>query len=111
MKPKPTSTEWLIMMQYDHQCNMDPTMPLKYPCTRYNIHLATLLIINLYTVMMSQSGDITHLNIFGLVVHKKNQGSVQKRNPKRNMMIKLSQQSSRISGIKGSLAPGRNQIK
>jgi hypothetical protein len=38
---------------------MDPTKPLKYPCTRYNIHLATLVIINLYTVMMSQSGDIT----------------------------------------------------
>jgi hypothetical protein len=34
-------------------------MPLKYPCTRYNIHLATLVIINLCTVMMSQSGVIT----------------------------------------------------
>jgi hypothetical protein len=34
-------------------------MPLNNPCTRYNIHLATLVIINLCTVMMSQSGDIT----------------------------------------------------
>jgi hypothetical protein len=51
------------------------------------------------------------LKKFGLFVQKKNKGSVQKRNPKRNTMIKPSQQSSRISGIKGSLAPGRNQIK
>ena len=29
---------------------------------------------------------------FGHVVHKKNQGLAQKRNPKRNMMIKPSQQ-------------------
>jgi hypothetical protein len=36
---------------------------------------------------------------------------VKKRNPKRNMMINPSQQGSRISGIKRSLAPGRNQIK
>jgi hypothetical protein len=49
------------MMEYDHQYKLDPTMPLKYPCTRYNIHLATLVIINLYTVMMSQSGDITRI--------------------------------------------------
>jgi hypothetical protein len=47
------------MMEYDDQCNMDPTMPPKYPCTHYNIHLATLVNINLYTVIMSQSGDIT----------------------------------------------------
>jgi hypothetical protein len=47
------------MMEYDHQCNMDPTIPLKYPCTHYNIHLATLVIINLCPVLMSQSGDIT----------------------------------------------------
>jgi hypothetical protein len=59
MKPKPTYAEWLIMMEYDHQCKLDPTMPLKYPCTRYNIHLATLVIINICTMMMSQSGDIT----------------------------------------------------
>jgi hypothetical protein len=52
--------------------------------------------------------SILHLNNFGLAMHKKNQGSVQKRKPKRNTMIKPSQQSSRISGIKGSLAPGRN---
>jgi hypothetical protein len=44
-------------------------------------------------------------------VHKKNEGSMQKRNPKRNTMINLSQQGSRISEIKGSLALGRNQIK
>jgi hypothetical protein len=44
-------------------------------------------------------------------VHKKNQGLVQKRNPKINTMIKPSQQGSRISGIKGSLAQGRSQIK
>jgi hypothetical protein len=47
------------MMEYDHQCKMDPTMPLKYPCTRSSTHLATLVIINLCPVMMSQSGDIT----------------------------------------------------
>jgi hypothetical protein len=47
------------MMEYDDQCKLDPTMPLKYPCTHYNIHLATLVIIKLCTVMMSQSGDIT----------------------------------------------------
>jgi putative lipoic acid-binding regulatory protein len=41
---------------------------------------------------------------------QKNQGLTQKRNPKRNTMIKLSQQSSRISGIR-SLGQGRNQIK
>jgi hypothetical protein len=34
-----------------------------------------------------------------------------KEKPKRNTMIKLSQQSSRISGIRRSLAQGRNQIK
>jgi hypothetical protein len=51
------------------------------------------------------------LKNFGLGVHKKNQGLVQKKTPKRNTMIKLSQQGSRISGIKRSLAPGRNQIK
>jgi hypothetical protein len=45
------------MMEYDHQCKMDPTMPLKYPCTRSSIHLATLVIINLCPMMMSQSGD------------------------------------------------------
>jgi hypothetical protein len=47
------------MMEYDHKCKMDPKMPLKYPCTRSSIHLATLVIINLCPVMMSQSGDIT----------------------------------------------------
>jgi hypothetical protein len=44
-------------------------------------------------------------------VLKKNLGSVQKRNPKRSMMIKPSQQDSRISGTKGSLAQGGSQIK
>jgi hypothetical protein len=58
MKPKPTYAEWLIMMEYDHQCKLDPTMPLKYPCTHSSMHLATLVIINLCPVMMSQSGDI-----------------------------------------------------
>jgi hypothetical protein len=51
------------MMEYDDKCQLDPTMPLKYPCTRYNIHLATLVIISLCPVMMSQSGDITNLGI------------------------------------------------
>jgi hypothetical protein len=44
-------------------------------------------------------------------MHKNNQGSVQKRNPKISTMIKPSQQGSRISGIKGSLAQEGNQIK
>jgi hypothetical protein len=44
-------------------------------------------------------------------VHKKNQGLLQKKNPKRNTMIKHSQQDSRISGTRGSLAQGRSQIK
>jgi hypothetical protein len=60
---------------------------------------------------LTQERSIPHLNNFGLVVHKKNQGLTQKRNPKRNTMIKLLQQSSRISGIRRSLAQGRNQIK
>jgi hypothetical protein len=48
---------------------------------------------------------------FGLVVQKKNQGLVQKRNLKINTMIKPSQQDSIISGTKGSLFQGRIQIK
>jgi hypothetical protein len=40
------------------------------------------------------------LKNFRLVVHKKNRGLVQKRNRKRNTMIKPSQQGSRILGIK-----------
>jgi hypothetical protein len=59
MKPNQTYAEWLIMMEYDHQCQLDPTIPLKYPCSRYSIHLATLVIINLCPVIVSQSGDIT----------------------------------------------------
>jgi hypothetical protein len=51
------------------------------------------------------------LNNFGLVVNKKNQGLAQKRNLKINMMIKPSQQDSRISGTKGSFSQGRSQIK
>jgi hypothetical protein len=62
MKPKPAYAEWLIMMEYDDKCQLDPTMPLKYPCIRYNIHLATLVIISLCPMMMSQSGDITQAN-------------------------------------------------
>jgi hypothetical protein len=42
---------------------------------------------------------------------KKNPGSVKKRNPKRSMMIKPSQQDSIISRTKGSLAQGGSQIK
>jgi hypothetical protein len=63
MKPKPTCAKWLIMMEYDEQCKLDPTMPLNNPCTRYNLHLATLVIITLCSVMMSQSGDITTMNL------------------------------------------------
>ena len=48
---------------------------------------------------------------FGLLVLKKNQGSVKKRNPKISTMIKPSQQDSRISGTKGSLVQGESQIK
>jgi hypothetical protein len=52
------------------------------------------------------------LKNFGLAVLKNNQGSVQKRrNPKRSTMIKPSQQDSRTSGTKGSLAQGGSQIK
>ena len=42
---------------------------------------------------------------------QEDQGLMQKRNPKRSTMIKLSQKGSRISGTKTSLAPGRKQIK
>jgi hypothetical protein len=48
---------------------------------------------------------------FGLVVLKKNQGSVQNRNPKRGTMINSSQQDSRISRTKESLVQGGSQIK
>jgi hypothetical protein len=51
------------MMEYDEKCKLDPTMPLKYPCTRSSTHLAILVIINLCPVMMSQSGDITKIII------------------------------------------------
>jgi hypothetical protein len=44
-------------------------------------------------------------------VHKKNQGLAEKINPKRKMMIKPTQQSSRNSGKRRNLAQGRNQIK
>jgi hypothetical protein len=71
MEPKPTSTEWLIMMEYDEKYNMDPTIPLNNPCTHYNVHLATLVIINLCNVMMSQCGDITVLPARKLLVLKK----------------------------------------
>jgi hypothetical protein len=42
---------------------------------------------------------------------KKNQGSMQKRNPKRSTMIKHSQQNSRTSGTKESFVQGGSQIK
>jgi putative lipoic acid-binding regulatory protein len=45
------------------------------------------------------------------LVLKKNQGSVQKRNPKISTMITPSRQDSRTSGTKGSLAQGGSQIK
>ena len=51
------------------------------------------------------------MNNFGLVLHKKNQGLAQKRNSKGKIVIKPTQQSSRNSGIRRSLAQGRNQIK
>jgi hypothetical protein len=51
------------------------------------------------------------LKNFGLAVLKKNQGSIQRRNPKRSTMIKPSQQDSRTSGTKGSLVQGGSQIK
>jgi hypothetical protein len=51
------------MMRYDEKCQLDHTMPLNNPCTRYNTPLATLVIINLCTVMMSQSGDITVMEL------------------------------------------------
>jgi len=44
-------------------------------------------------------------------VHKKNQGLAQKRNPKRKMVIKPAQQSSRNSMIRRTLTQGKNQIK
>ena len=59
----------------------------------------------------TQEKSIPHLNNFGLVVHKKNQGLAQKRNSKGKMMIKPTQQISRNSGIRKSLTQGRNQIK
>jgi hypothetical protein len=59
----------------------------------------------------TQGRSTRHLNNFGLVVIKKNQGSMKKRNRKRSTMIKPSQQDSRTSGTKGSLVQGGNQIK
>jgi hypothetical protein len=56
------------MMRYEEKCKLDHTMPLNNPCTHYNTHLATLVIINLCTVMMSQSGDITKDSIQKLVI-------------------------------------------
>jgi hypothetical protein len=64
-----------------------------------------------FSTSMTQGRSIQHLKNFGLVVLKKNQGSVKKRNPKRSTMIKPSQQDSRISGTKGSLVQGGSQIK
>jgi len=56
------------MMKWDERCKLDPKIPLHNSCTSYNLHLATLVIINLYNVMMSQSGDITLLVKIYLVV-------------------------------------------
>jgi putative lipoic acid-binding regulatory protein len=64
-----------------------------------------------FATSMNTERSIRHLKNFGLAVLKKNQGSMQKRNPKRSMMIKPSQQDSRISGTKGSLVQGGSQIK
>ena len=51
------------------------------------------------------------MNNFGLVVLKKNQGSMKKRNRKRSTTIKPSQQDSRTLGTKGSLVQGGSQIR
>jgi hypothetical protein len=51
------------------------------------------------------------LKNFGLAVIKKNQGSIQKRNPKISRTINLSQQDSRTLGTKGNLVQGGSQIK
>jgi hypothetical protein len=59
----------------------------------------------------TQGRSSPHLKKIGLDVHKKNQGSLQKRNPKINTMIKPSQQDSKIPRTKGSLVQGRSQIK
>ena len=53
-----------------------------------------------FAASMNKRKEYPTFEDFGLVVLKKNQGSVQKRNPKRSTMIKPSQQGSRISGIK-----------
>ena len=54
--------------------------------------------------------SIQRLKNFGLAVLKKNQGSLQKRNPKRSTMIKPSHQDSRIPGTKGTLVQRGRQI-
>jgi hypothetical protein len=51
------------------------------------------------------------LKNFGLAVLKNNQGSMQKRDPKRSTMIKPSQQDSRTSGTKESLIQEGSQNK
>jgi hypothetical protein len=57
-----------------------------------------------FSASMTQERSVPHLKNFGLAMHKKNQGLAQKINTKINMMIKHSQQNSRISGIRGSLS-------
>jgi hypothetical protein len=69
------------------------------------------MVLPKHDMYFPQEWSIQHSKRFGIVVHKKNQGLAQKINPKRKMMIKRSQQSSRISVIRRSLVQGRNQIK
>jgi hypothetical protein len=71
MEPKPICAEWIIMMKKDERCKSDPKISLNIFCTRYYLQLATLVIITLYNVMMSQIGDITVLPARILLVLKK----------------------------------------
>jgi hypothetical protein len=64
-----------------------------------------------FSASMNTRRSIRNLKNFGLALLKKNQGSMKKRNPRGNTMIKPSQQDSRNSETKGSLAQGGSQIK
>jgi hypothetical protein len=64
-----------------------------------------------FSASMNTGKEYPTLKKFGLAVLKKNQGSMQKRNLKRNTMIKPSQQDSRTSGTRESSVQGRSQIK
>jgi hypothetical protein len=59
---------------------------------------------DVFVASMNTRKEYPTFEELGLVVHKKNQGLTQKRNPKINMEIKPSQQSSRISRIGRRLA-------